>query len=323
MKRRALIALLGSAAVWPLTAGAQQPKGKTYRIGIVWANAPAASAPRLAVFQQALRELGYVEGETVIVEQRGLEGTVPAETVVGELVERKVDVILTAGTTSTRAARKVAGAIPVVMTFVSDPIGAGFVNSLARPGGNITGLTNFGPEMSVKWLELLKDLIPSASRIAVLDDAAVHPLVTGMQRAATTTGAELKSFELENNDALQDALSAIPPYHADALVVTLPPQTADRQAHILQFVAANRLPAVYWWREYVDAGGLAYYGPSVADMYRRAASYVDKILKGAKPSDLPVEQPTKFELVINLTTAKALGITVPPTLLAIVDGVIE
>jgi putative ABC transport system substrate-binding protein len=166
------------------------------------------------------------------------------------------------------------------MTFVSDPIGSGFVNSLARPGGNITGLTNFGPEMSVKWLELLKDLTPDVHRIAVLYDSAVGFLVKRMERAATATGAELTSFELKNDNALENALSAFQQNHAAALIVTLPPRTADQRARIVQFAATNRLTTVYWWREYVDAGDLAYYGPSVAGMFQRAAVFVDKILKG-------------------------------------------
>jgi putative ABC transport system substrate-binding protein len=209
------------------------------------------------------------------------------------------------------------------MTFVSDPIGSGFVNSLARPGGNITGLTNFGPEMSVKWLELLKDLTPDVHRIAVLYDSAVGFLVKRMERAATATGAELTSFELKNDNALENALSAFQQNHAAALIVTLPPRTADQRARIVQFAATNRLTTVYWWREYVDAGDLAYYGPSVAGMFQRAAVFVDKILKGVKPADLPVEQPTRFSLVTNLKTSKVLGLTIPPTLLARADEVIE
>jgi putative ABC transport system substrate-binding protein len=310
MRRRDFFKMIaGSAATWPLAAQAQQPAGRTYRVGIVWANTPAISAPRFAAVRQGLRDLGYVEGENIVFEQRG--------------PDRTVDVILTAGTSPTRAAKSVAGTIPVVMTFVSDPIGSGFVTSLARPGGNITGLTNFGPEMSVKWLELLKDLMPSAHRIAVLYDSSVRLLVKGMELAATTVGAQLTTFELKNDNALVEALSSFQQEHAEALIVTLPPRTADQQRSVVQFAATNRLPTVYWWREYVDAGGLAYYGPSVTDMYRRAAVYVDNILKGIKPADLPVEQPTRFSLVINLKTARALGLTVSPALLARADEVIE
>jgi ABC-type uncharacterized transport system substrate-binding protein len=323
MKRREFITLFGGAAAWPLAAQAQQPAPRIYRLGIVWAGAPAASAPRFDVLRQGLRELGYIEGRNIVIEQRGTDGTSPAHALVAELVDKKVEVLLTAGTTPTRAAKEVAGEIPVVMTFVSDPIASGFVDSLARPGGTITGFTNFGPEMSAKWLELLKDLAPNAARIAVLYDAAVRRLVNEMERAATATGTRLASFELKSNAALDDVLSSIRQAHPQALIVTLPPRTADQQARVLRFAAADRLPTAYWWREYVDAGGLVYYGPSVTDMYRRAASYLDRIFKGAKPADLPVEQPARFDLVVNLKAAKALGLQVPPTLLARADEVIE
>jgi len=327
MRRRQFISFVaGALAAWPLAARAQQSATRPYRVGIVWANTPFASASRFAAVRQGLRDLGYVEGENIVFEQRGpdrnLQGSELAA-LVAELVNEKVDVILTAGTSPTQAAKSVAGTIPIVMTFVGDPIGSGFVNSLARPGGNITGLANFGPEMSVKWLELLKDLIPSVHRIAVLYDPAVRFLVAGMERAATATGTQLTSFELKNDEALENALSSFQQTQAEALIVTLPPRTADQQTRIVQFAAANRLPTVYWWREYVDAGGLMYYGPSVTDMYQRAAVYVDNILKGVKPADLPIEQPTRFSLVINLKTAKALGLQIPPTVLARADEAIE
>ena len=194
MTRREFITLLGGAAAWPLAARAQQPATRTYRVGIVWANTPIVSASRFATFRQGLHELGYVEGKNIVFMQRGPDRTLQEQvliSLVAELVSQKMDVILTAGTSPTQAAKSVTGTIPVVMTFVSDPIGSGFVNSLARPGGNITGLTNFGPEMSVKWLELLKDLTPNAHRIAVLYDSAVRFLVNGMERAATATGVAL------------------------------------------------------------------------------------------------------------------------------------
>jgi putative tryptophan/tyrosine transport system substrate-binding protein len=327
MRRREFITLIGGATVaWPLMARAQQSAMRTYRVGIVWANTPIASASRFAAVRQSLRELGYIEGENIVFEQTGPDRNLQGPeltSLVAELVNEKVDVILTAGTSPTQAAKSVAGTIPIVMTFVGDPIGSGFVNNLARPGGKITGLTNFGPEMSVKWLELIKDLIPGVHRIAVLHDPAVRFLVNGMERAATATGAQLTSFELKNDNALENALSSFQQKHVEALIVTLPPRTADQQTRVVQFAATNRLPTVYWWREYVDAGGLMYYGPSVTDMYARAAVYVDKILKGGKPADLPIEQPTRFSLVINLKTAKALSLQIPPTFLARADEVIE
>jgi putative ABC transport system substrate-binding protein len=327
MRRRKFIKLIsGAVAAWPLAAQAQQSARRTYRVGIVWANTPVISAPRFAAVRQGLRDLGYAEGENIVFEQRGPDRTLQGQElapIIEELVNERVDVILTAGTGPTQAARNVAGTIPVVMTFVSDPIGSGFVASLAHPGGNITGLTNFGPEMSVKWLELLKDLMPSAHQIGVLYDSSVRVLVRGMELAAATVGAQLTTFELKNDNALAEALSSFQQQHAEALIVTLPPRTTDQQRSVVQFAATNRLPTIYWWREYVDAGGLAYYGPNVTDMYQRAAVYIDKILKGVKPADLPVEQPTRFNLVVNLKTARALGLTVSPALLARADEVIE
>jgi ABC-type uncharacterized transport system substrate-binding protein len=326
MKRREFITLVSGAAAWPLGARAQQPAMKTYRVGILWANAPIASTSRFSAIRQSLRDLGYVDGKNIVFEQRGPDRLLRDEewlSLGAELVDDKVDVILTAGTSPTRAAKSVAGNIPIVMTFVSDPIGSGFIGSLGHPDGNITGLTNFGPEMSVKWLELLKELIPNGHRISVLYDPAVHVLVKGMELAATAIGDQLTTFELKNDDALENAISLFQQGHAEALIVTLPPRTADQQTRIIQFAATNGLPTVYWWREYVDAGGLAYYGPSLSDMYQRAAVYIDKILKGAKPANLPVEQPTRFDLVINLKTAKALGLQIPPTLLARANEVIE
>jgi putative tryptophan/tyrosine transport system substrate-binding protein len=318
MRRREVILALGGMAAWPLVSRAQQPAMKTYRVGILWANAPMASASRFSAVRQSLRELGYDDGKNIVFEQRGPDRLLRDEewrSLAAELVD-KVDVILTAGTNPTRAAKSVAGNVPIVMTFVSDPIGSGFIASLSHPGGNITGLTNFGPEMSVKWLELIKQLIPNGHRICVLYDPAVRVLVKEMELAATAIGDQLTTFELENDDALENAFSLFEKRDAEALIVTTPPRSLDQQTRIIQFAATNRLPTVYWWREYVEAGGLAYYGPSLSDMYQRAAVYVDKILKGAKPANLPVEQPTRFDLVINLKIAKALDVEIPPTLIA-------
>jgi putative tryptophan/tyrosine transport system substrate-binding protein len=326
MKRREFIGLIGGAAAsWPLVVRAQQPAAKTYRIGIVWASTPQVSAARFDALRRALRERGYVEGGNTVFIQRGPERTLQWQELTGlvnDVVKEKVDVLLTAGTSPTQAAKSVAGATPIVMTFVSDPIGSGFVRSLAHPGGNITGLTNFGPEMSVKWLELIKDLLPAAQRIAVLYDPAVRRMVDGMEHAAAATGTQLTSFNLKDDGGLENAFSSFQKSRADALVVTLPPR-AGVQDRILRFAATNKLPTIYWWREYIEAGGLVYYGPSLTDMYQRAAVYIDKILGGAKPADLPVEQPTRFNLVFNLKAAKALGLTVPPTLIARADEVIE
>ena len=323
MKRREFITLLGgAAAAWPLAARAQQP-GKVHRVGILWASAPSANAPRMEAFRQGLRELGYVEGRNVVIAARGAplsaRSYIP---LVDELIRERVDVILTAGTSPTWAAKNAAGAVPIVMTFVSDPIGSGFVASLARPGGNITGLTNFGPELSAKWLELLKELSPNASRIGILYNSAVRVLVSEIERTAKKLAVQLYPIEVDNV-ALERALAEFLKGHVEALIVILPPHNPDHREGVVDFATTNRLPTVYWWREYVEAGGLVYYGPNIHEMYARAAAFVDKILKGVKPSDLPVEQPTRFDLVVNLKTAKALGLDVPPTLLARADEVIE
>jgi len=273
----------------------------------------------MEAFRQGLREFGYVEGRNLVISARGAplsarsrDSYIP---LVDELIRERVEVILTAGTNPTWAAKSAAGAVPIVMTFVSDPIGSGFVASLARPGGSITGLTNFGPELSGKWLELLKELSPKASRIGILYNSAVRVLVSEMERTAKKLAVELYPIEV-NTSALENAFAEFLKGHVEALIVILPPPNTEHREGVVDFATTNRLPTVFWWREYVEAGGLAYYGPSINEMYGRAAAFVDKILKGAKPSDLPVEQPTRFDLVVNMRTAKALGIDVPPTLLA-------
>ncbi|MGH7061879.1 MAG: ABC transporter substrate-binding protein [Stellaceae bacterium] len=325
MRRRDFLVLLGGAG-----AGLpRHPRAEPTRlrlVGILWANAPAASLARFEALQSGLLRLGYEEGRNISFVQRGPEHELTREglaALAAELVQAKVEVILTAGTSPTRAAKSAAAMIPTVMTYVSDPIVSGFVESLARPGGNITGLTNFGPELSRKWLELIKELSPRASNVGVLYDFAVRGVVSGLQAAAPATGVRLLPFEVKGDSSCTQALTALPDRHPEALIVFLPPRNREVATRLVAFAADNRLPAVYWWREYVDAGGLAHYGPSVGDMYRRAAVFIDKILKGAKPADLPVEQPTRFDLVINIKTAKALGLDVSPALLARADEVIE
>ena len=293
------------------------------RIGILWPSPPSANVERLQAFRQGLRDAGYVEGRDLVLEQRGAaRGRADEPRLVAELIESKVDVIVTAGTSTTRAAKAAAGNLPIVMTFVSDPVGSGFIDGLARPGGHITGLTNLGPELSAKWIELLKELVPGASRIGVLYTSPVRIVVQQMERAAAGAAVQLVPFEANRDDVIEQGLTILRNGQPAGLVVVLPPRTQVVKT-IVDFTLTNRLPTIYWWREYVQAGGLAYYGPNVQEMYRRAAAFVDKILKGEKPADIPVEQPTKFELVINLKTAKALGLEVPPTLLARADEVIE
>jgi putative ABC transport system substrate-binding protein len=326
MKRREFIALLGGAATWPLGALAQQQGARVYRVGLLWATAARNSA-RLGYLRSGLDGLGYAEGKNLVFLDRSPRSAVPSperwKSSVSELVREKADVIVTAGTSATTAARHAAGSVPIVMTFVSDPVGSGFITSLARPGGNITGLTNFGPELSAKWLELIKELAPATNRVAILHDTAVRHVVEGIKSAAAAAGVSLDTTEPANESQLRSWLAAPLKPGTNALIVFLPARNVDEQKRIIQFAAAHRLPAVYWWREYVDGGGLMYYGPSVEEMYRRAAIFVDKILKGAKPAELPVEQPTHLELVINLKAAKALGLPVSPLLLARADEVIE
>ena len=321
MKRREFITLLGGAAtVWPIAARAQQGE-RMRRIGILWSSPPSAYVERLQAFRQGLRDAGYVEGRDLVLEQRGAVRLQELMPLVAELIESKVDVIVTAGTRPTRAAKAAAGNLPIVMTFVSDPVGSGFIDGLARPGGHITGLTNLGPELSAKWIELLKELVPGASRIGVLYTSPVRIVAQQMERAAASAAVQLVPFEANSDDAIEQGLSILRNGQPAGLVVILPPRSQVKT--IVDFTLTNRLPTIYWWREYVQAGGLAYYGPNVQEMYRRAAAFVDRILKGATPAELPVEQPTRFDLVINLKTAKALGLEVPPTLLARADEVIE
>ena len=321
MKRREFITLLGgAAAAWPLAARAQQGE-RMRRIGILWSSPPSAYVERLQAFRQGLRDAGYVEGRDLVLEQRGAVRLQELMPLVAELIESKVDVIMTAGTSPTRAAKATAGNLPIVMTFVSDPVGSGFIDGLARPGGHITGLTNLGPELSAKWIELLKELVPGASRIGVLYTSPVRIVVQQMERAAARAAVQLVPFEANSDDAIEQGLSILRNGQPAGLVVILPPRSQVKT--IVDFTLTNRLPTIYWWREYVQAGGLAYYGPNVQEMYRRAAAFVDRILKGATPAELPVEQPTRFDLVINLKTARATGLDVPPTLLARADEVIE
>jgi ABC-type uncharacterized transport system substrate-binding protein len=305
-------------------AHAPQPPKEIPRIGVLW---ESTIAPRAEAFREGLRELGYKEGQDIVIETRTAEGRLgEMNALAAELVQRNVDVILTAGTATTQAAKHATSTIPVIMTFVSDPVEAGFVASLARPAGNITGLTNLGPELSEKWLELLKQIAPKASRVGVLMNPTTRPhglLVKEMTGAAKTLALELQSVDVRDANALEGALATLKKARPDALVVLLPRASGDQQGRILKFAAMQRIPAFYHWREFVDAGGLAYYGASIQEMYRRAATYVDKILKGAKPGDLPVEQPTKFDFVINLKTAKALGLTIPPSVLGRADQIIE
>jgi putative ABC transport system substrate-binding protein len=322
MRRRDLIKVIaGSAVAWPLVARAQQRPSKIPRIGII------DDAPIWDQFRQGLHELGYVEGRDITIEYRSAGGAPDRlAAAAADLAKLPVDVFVTYGSPPTKAAQQATATIPIVMTAVGDPIKAGFVQSLARPGGNITGSTILGTEMAAKRVELLKQLIPSVSRVAFLwnPNNASHLAYLGEWRtAAPMLGIEPLFVEVGHPDQFEPAFVTMMQNRPDALTITADPLHMARAEWIIDFVAKNRLPTIYIIKENVVAGGLMSYGPSIADLFRRAAGFVQKILQGAKPADLPIEQPVKFELFINLKTATALGLTFPRSLLATADDVIE
>jgi putative ABC transport system substrate-binding protein len=278
-------------------------------------------------FRQGLRELGYVEGKNIVIEPRYAEGKFDQlPLLAAELVRLKVDVIVTSGPTATRPAKGATSTIPIVMTFDDDPVGSGFVASLARPGGNITGLSTLSPEVSGKQLELLKEIVPRLARVAVIGTSTRQGTAQNLQQlepAAGTIGVKLQYLDIENPKAIESAFRAATKERADAVLVLQSPVFNPQRAQMADLALKNRLPATYPRREFVEDGGLMSYGVNFLDLDRRAATYIDKILKGAKPADLPVEQPTKFELVINLKTAKQIGLTIPPNVLARADRVIR
>jgi putative ABC transport system substrate-binding protein len=308
-------------------AEAQQSK-KVPRIGFLSAVPLSSMSARVEALRQGLRELGYVEGQNIVIEYRFAEGK-PDQVShnAAELVRLKVDAIVTAGATDTGAAKKATSTIPIVMAFDSDPVGSGFVASLARPGGNITGLSSLTPEISGKQLELLKEIVPRLSRVAVLwtsiEPGNAQALKKETEGAALALALRLQYLEVQSSDDLESAFKAATRERSQALVVLRNPVLGPHRTRLLGLVAKSRLPVMFPRRDYVESGGLMSYGTSDTDLFRRAAIYVDKILKGAKPADLPVEQPTKFELVMNLKTAKQIGFTIPPNVLARADRVIR
>jgi ABC-type uncharacterized transport system substrate-binding protein len=308
----------------PLAVEGQQAS-RVYRIGLLTTH--SAQATRVEPLRAGLRDLGYVEGQNIVIEYRWAEGKYDRfPDLAAELVRLKVDIIVTGGTPSTQAAMQATKTIPIVMVGTGDPLRTGLIASLARPGGNVTGLTQLGAEVAGKRLQILKDTVPNVSRVAFLRNRAspAHvPYFNELQAAARGLRLTLQSVEVQEPYEFERAFAEMMRERPDALIVTADAIHQLRQAWIVEFAAKRRLPALYQLKEYVEAGGLMSYGASITDNYRRAATYVDKILKGAKPSDLPVEQPTKFELVINLKTAKALGLTIPQTLLLRADQVIE
>jgi putative ABC transport system substrate-binding protein len=326
--RAALVTLILVILAAPLTVEAQQAP-KVHRIGLLLVGTPPD--PNVEAFREALRELGYVEGQNLAIDYRWGGGRTDVwPELAAALVDAKVDVIVTQTSPPTLAARRVTTAIPIVMAFAADPVGTGLVASLARPGGNVTGLTTLAPTLSAKRLEILKQAFPRTSRVAVLrfiepDSTPAAVLFwKETERAGQTLALPLLSVEVANPNQYQSAFTAITRGRADA-IITLGDflLTTQQRIQIVELVLRHRLPAIYQARGSVDVGGLMSYGPDLPAMHRRAAVYVDKILKGAKPSTLPVEQPTKFDLVINLKTAKALGLTIPRSLLLRADQVIE
>jgi putative ABC transport system substrate-binding protein len=326
IERRAFILLLGgAAAAWPLAARAQQA-GKLPTIGFLGGGTPASQRTWAAAFVQRLRELGWSEGRTVAVEYRWGEGrTESYAEIAAEFVRLKVDIVLAAGTEPALAAKQATSVIPIVFSTAGDPVGTGLVASLARPGGNVTGLSNLGSNLAAKRLQLLREFFPNFSRLAVMANAGYSGGVTEMgeiDAAVRTLGIAVVPLMIRRTEDFSPAFEALK-NRAEALYVVGDPLMNLNRMRINTFALIARLPTMFPQREYVEAAGLMSYGPNFPDLNRRAAEYVDKILRGAKPGDLPVEQPTKFDLVINLVTAKALGLDVPPTLLTRADEVIE
>jgi putative tryptophan/tyrosine transport system substrate-binding protein len=308
-----------------LSVQAQQPK-KIPRIGVLHATSGPSPDAR-SKFLQGLRKFGYLEGQNITIEYRSAKGQFERLPVLaGELVHLKVDIILTGGSTATRAAKEATSTIPIVMLQDNDPVASGFVASLARPGGNITGLSTLRPEVSGKRLELLKEIVPGLSRVAVLgasDNPGNAQALKEVELAAPTIKVQLQYLDIRSSKDIDPAFQEARKASADAVLELGGPLLAVHQTALVKLAAKNRLPAMWVRRGTVEAGGLMWYGVDTADLARRAAEYVDKILKGTKPADLPVEQPTKFEFVINLKAAKQIGLTIPPNVLARADRVIK
>ena len=320
-RRRFLLTSLAATLAAPIGAGAQQA-GKVARIGFLVTSSAGSNPHRLEVFRKGLREHGYVEGKNIVFDYRYAEGNLNRlPDLAAELVALKVDVIVTAGEPGIRAAKRATTIIPIVFPATLDPVAAGLVESLARPGQNVTGLSIVGPELDGKRLELLKEAVPKTSRVAVLFGPAYPP--KEREIAAQALGIQIISLRVREVGDFEPAFATARKKNVDALLTSPSPLLNNVRERIVEFAAKNRLPAMYGGPEFVEAGGLMSYAPSYTDLFHRAATFVSKILKGAKPADLPVEQPTKFELVINLKTAKALGLTIPPSLLARADQVIE
>jgi putative tryptophan/tyrosine transport system substrate-binding protein len=324
MRRRDLIALAGGAAAWPLAVRAQQHKNLPI-IGYLGATIPSSTPQRTAAFVQRLRELGWIEGRTIIIEYRWAEGSEKNfAKIASEFVRLKVNVIVTAGVPGVVAAKRATSDIPIVFAVVADPVGAGLVASLARPGGNVTGLSNQSVDATPKRLELLREVIPNFHRLAVIANVTPDPVreMRELQDGAVKVGVDVVPLEIRQVEDIPPAIRSLK-NRTDALYVASDPLVNSNIPLIQNLAAEARLPTIYNSRDFVTTGGFMAYGPDFSDLFRRAADFVDKILRGANPSDIPVEQPSKFEFVINLTTARALGLTIPASVLSLADDLIE
>jgi len=325
MNKRTIVALLISLALASVHPTEAQQAGKIYRIGVLFFG--SRNQPHLESFLRGLRELGYVEGKNIVFEYRYAEGKSDRlHELAAELVRLKVDVIVTTTSGSANAAQQVTETIPIILT-TGDPVGTGLAASLARPGGNVTGLSVLLPELSGKRLELLKETLPKITRVAVLwnptEAALLQPAFKEIEVAAQAYTLQLYSIEVRSTEDIDTAFVGMKKARLNALLTILDPLTTLHSKRIVELAAKNRLPGMYPTRQFVEEGGLMAYGINIGDLYHRAATYVDKVLKGAKPADLPVEQPTKFEFIINLKTAKQIGVTIPPNVLARADKVIK
>jgi putative ABC transport system substrate-binding protein len=327
MRRRDFMVLVaGGTTAWPLHVHAQQPQ-KVPRIGVLLPGTSASFSLRTKALLDGLRELGHVEGKTVAIEWKWGEDRVETlSELATELVQSNVDVIVTGGTSAAKALRAATSTIPIVAAIVGDPVAAGLVNNLARPGGNLTGFSIFAPELGGKRLELLKEIVPDISSAAVLlniQNPQSKIELMEMLTAARAMHLQLFQAEISAEDGLEDAFAAMSKAGVQALVVLTDPILFSQRKRAVDLARSNRLPAMYFFQGFVEEGGLVSYGPSDADLFRRAAAYVDRILKGTRPGDLPIEQPTKFDLFINLKTAGMLGVKIPESLLLRADKVIE
>ena len=327
MNRPALrLALVFLSLALGCPAQAQQVK-KAPRIGFLAITSPSDMSLRMAAFRHGLRELGYIEGKTIVVDDRYAEGKLDRlRSMTAELVQLKADVIVTSGPIGTRTAKEATATLPIVMAYDNDPVASGFVASLARPGGNITGLSTHYPEITGKQLELLKEIVPKMSHLAVLGDSSEPFTAQSLketERAAKAFGVQLQYLDVKDPKDVKSALEDARKSRADAAVVLASAIFISQRSQLAELAVKNRLPAVYQASEYVEAGGLMTYGASITDLFRRAATYVDRILKGAKPAEIPVEQPTTFELIINLKAAREIGLKIPPNVLARADRVIR